>query len=141
MPLVISRSSARGRACAFIQVEDFLADFLDDSFATYAEDDSPAQVCVYCAPHDRATAMRSAVKRFSGLFLPLSPTAVRFASRRLVLSGDGEVMMRAVLAFFPPPKCRGALDRLAAPIPNGWIYCVVWGCATCPEIPPFCTIN
>lgn len=26
------------------QVEDYLADFLDDSFSTYAEDDSPAQV-------------------------------------------------------------------------------------------------
>eukprot|EP00903_Cladosiphon_okamuranus_P012918 g12061.t1 len=26
------------------EVEDFLADFLDDSFSTYAEDDSPAQV-------------------------------------------------------------------------------------------------
>ena len=25
-------------------MEDFLADFLDDSFSTYAEDDSPAQV-------------------------------------------------------------------------------------------------
>lgn len=29
---------------SYVQVEDFLGDFLDDSFSTYAEDDSPAQV-------------------------------------------------------------------------------------------------
>lgn len=30
--------------CLHEQVENFLADFLDDNFSTYAEDDSPAQV-------------------------------------------------------------------------------------------------
>lgn len=31
-------------SCLHGQVENFLADFLDDNFSTYAEDDSPAQV-------------------------------------------------------------------------------------------------
>lgn len=50
MDAIVITSGVCARARVYFQVEDYLADFLDDNFSTYAEDGSPAQVLVSYVP-------------------------------------------------------------------------------------------